>query len=102
VDSADAGRLRVLQYVFLTICARHYVQVQKHVDDCVSKGAKVLLGGKPHEALNAKGGSFYEPTVLAEVTKDMLPYKEETFGPTVPLIRFETEQEGIDMANDTE
>jgi succinate-semialdehyde dehydrogenase/glutarate-semialdehyde dehydrogenase len=88
--------------VFLTICARYYVQVQKHVDDCVSKGAKVLLGGKPHEALNANGGSFYEPTVLAEVTKDMLPYKEETFGPTVPLIRFETEQEGIDMANDTE
>jgi succinate-semialdehyde dehydrogenase/glutarate-semialdehyde dehydrogenase len=52
------------------------VQVQKHVDDCVSKGAKVLLGGKSHEALNAKGGSFYEPTVLASVTMDMLHNKE--------------------------
>jgi succinate-semialdehyde dehydrogenase/glutarate-semialdehyde dehydrogenase len=73
-----------------------------HVEDCVKKGGKVLAGGRPLDALNATGGTFFEPTVIADVTRDMLPYQQETFGPLVPLIRFETEEEAIHMANDTE
>ena len=72
------------------------------VEDCVQKGAVVLTGGKAHAQLNAQGGTFFEPTVLTGVTRDMLPYQQETFGPVVPLIKFSTEQEAIDMANDTE
>jgi len=72
------------------------------VEDCVKKGATLLVGGKPHAALNAQGGTFFEPTVLTNVTRDMLPFTQETFGPLVPLIKFKTEQEAIDMANDTE
>ncbi len=72
--------------------------VEKHVADAVAKGARVVTGGKRH----ALGGSFYEPTVLAEATPGMLIAKEETFGPVAPLFRFQTEEEAIRMANDTE
>ncbi|AMV71924.1 NADP-dependent succinate-semialdehyde dehydrogenase [Desulfuromonas carbonis] len=72
--------------------------VEKHVADAVAKGARVVTGGKRH----ALGGSFYEPTVLAEATPGMLIAKEETFGPVAPLFRFQTEEEAIHMANDTE
>lgn len=68
----------------------------------MQKGAVVLTGGNAHAQLNAQGGTFFEPTVLTGVTRDMLPYQQETFGPVVPLIKFSTEQEAIDMANDTE
>ncbi len=73
-------------------------KVQEHVDDAVGKGAKVLTGGKAH----ALGGSFYEPTVLANVTPAMAVAREETFGPVAPLFKFDTEEEAIRMANDTE
>ena len=73
-------------------------KVQEHVADAVAKGAKVLAGGKPA----ALGGLFYEPTVLVNVTRDMRLMREETFGPVAPLIRFKTEQEAIEMANNTE
>jgi succinate-semialdehyde dehydrogenase/glutarate-semialdehyde dehydrogenase len=73
-------------------------KVEEHVADAVSKGAKVALGGKRH----ALGGTFYEPTVLTWVTPEMKVAGEETFGPVAPLFRFETEQEAIRMANDTE
>ncbi len=73
-------------------------KVEEHVADAVGKGARVLSGGKPH----ALGGNFYEPTLLADVTTDMLISREETFGPVAPLFRFETEEEVIAMANDTE
>jgi succinate-semialdehyde dehydrogenase/glutarate-semialdehyde dehydrogenase len=73
-------------------------KVQEHVADAVAKGAKVLTGGKP----DALGGLFYEPTVLINVTRDMRLMREETFGPVAPLIRFKTEQEAIEMANNTE
>lgn len=76
-------------------------KVVKHVEDCVSKGAKVLAGGSAHGELNSAGGTFFIPTVLAGVTKDMLPYKEETFGPLAPLFSFKTEEEVIRIANDT-
>jgi succinate-semialdehyde dehydrogenase/glutarate-semialdehyde dehydrogenase len=73
-------------------------KVQEHIDDAVSKGAKVTVGGKPHEL----GGLFFEPTVLTGVDTSMKVTKEETFGPVAPLFRFETEEEGVAMANDTE
>jgi succinate-semialdehyde dehydrogenase/glutarate-semialdehyde dehydrogenase len=73
-------------------------KVEEHVADAVAKGAKVALGGKRH----ALGGTFYEPTVLTYVTPDMKVAGEETFGPVAPLFRFETEEEAIRMANDTE
>jgi succinate-semialdehyde dehydrogenase / glutarate-semialdehyde dehydrogenase len=68
------------------------------VADAVSKGAKVTLGGKPHSL----GGLFFEPTVLTEVTTDMIVSREETFGPVAPLFRFDTEEQVIGMANDSE
>jgi succinate-semialdehyde dehydrogenase/glutarate-semialdehyde dehydrogenase len=73
-------------------------KVEKHVADALSKGAKTLLGGKRHE----RGGLFFQPTVLTNVTPDMLVSFEETFGPVAPLIRFKTEEEVIRLANNTE
>ncbi len=73
-------------------------KVQEHVDDAVAKGGKILIGGKPHPL----GLSFYEPTVIANVTAAMKVSSEETFGPLAPLFRFETDAEVIKMANDTE
>lgn len=73
-------------------------KVQSHVDDAVKGGAKVLVGGKAH----ALGGLFYEPTVMTEVTPNMLVSKEETFGPVAPLFRFKTEEDVVAMANDTD
>ncbi len=73
-------------------------KVEEHVEDAVSKGAKVLTGGARHEL----GGTFYQPTVLTEVTTQMKVTREETFGPVAPLFRFKTEEEGIALANDTE
>ncbi len=72
--------------------------VEELVQDAMDKGGKVLLGGKRHEL----GGSFFEPTVMADVTTDMKVAKEETFGPFAPLFRFKTEKEAVRMANDTE
>jgi succinate-semialdehyde dehydrogenase/glutarate-semialdehyde dehydrogenase len=73
-------------------------KVQEHIEDALSKGAKVVIGGKPHEL----GGNFFQPTVLRDVTTDMIVTREETFGPVAPLFRFSTEEEGIRMANATE
>jgi len=73
-------------------------KVEEHIQDAVSKGAKVIVGGNRH----ALGGRFFEPTVLANVAPTALMAKEETFGPVAPLFRFKTDEEGIAMANDTE
>ena len=73
-------------------------KVEQHIADAVGKGAEVATGGHRHKL----GGTFFEPTVLKEVTADMLITREETFGPVAPLYRFHTEQEAIDMANATE
>ena len=80
------------------IDANALAKVERHIEDAVSKGARIVLGGKPH----ALGGTFFEPTVLTGVTGEMLIAREETFGPVAPLFRFESEQEAIRMANDTE
>ena len=77
---------------------RALAKVEEQVKDAVSKGGKVVIGGKRH----ALGGSFYEPTVLSGATKEMLAFREETFGPFAPIFRFTTEAEAIAMANDTE
>ncbi len=73
-------------------------KVEEHIADAVSKGARIVLGGKRHPL----GGTFFEPTILADVTPQMLVAREETFGPVAPLFRFKTEDEAIRMANDTE
>jgi succinate-semialdehyde dehydrogenase / glutarate-semialdehyde dehydrogenase len=73
-------------------------KIEDHIQDAVAKGGRVLLGGKRH----ALGQTFFEPTVLSEVTSQMKVAREETFGPLAPLFRFESDEEGIQMANDTE
>ncbi|MGL6204949.1 MAG: NAD-dependent succinate-semialdehyde dehydrogenase [Giesbergeria sp.] len=75
-------------------------KVQRHVDDAVAKGGKVLTGGKRLSSLGS--GQFYEPTVVADATPDMLCAREETFGPFAPVFKFKTEQEAIAAANNTE
>jgi len=72
------------------------VKVQRHVEDAVAKGGRVLVGGK------RLAGQFFEPTVVADATADMLCAKEETFGPFAPVFKFKTEQEAVDAANNTE
>ncbi len=73
-------------------------KVEELIQDALDKGGRLLTGGKRHEL----GGSFFEPTVMADVTTAMKVAKEETFGPFAPLFRFKTEKEAIQMANDTE
>ncbi|MEE6031299.1 NAD-dependent succinate-semialdehyde dehydrogenase [Avibacterium paragallinarum] len=73
-------------------------KVQCHIDDALQKGAKLVLGGKPADL----GGTFFQPTVLKEVNQTMLVAKEETFAPLAPIFKFETEEQAIAMANDTE
>jgi len=73
-------------------------KVEEHVSDATSRGARVVTGGKRH----ALGGTYYEPTILADVTPEMTIFREETFGPVAPLIRFRTDAEVIELANRTE
>ncbi len=73
-------------------------KVEEHIADAVGKGARVVVGGNRHSL----GGSYFEPTVLADVDTSMMVTREETFGPVAPLFRFKTEEEAIAMANDTE
>jgi succinate-semialdehyde dehydrogenase / glutarate-semialdehyde dehydrogenase len=80
------------------IDAKAVVKVEEHIANAQALGAKVLLGGKRH----ALGGTFFEPTILTDVTPEMLVAREETFGPVAPLFKFTTEAQAIAMANDTE
>jgi len=80
------------------IDAKAVEKVEEHIADAVGKGAKVVVGGKRH----ALGGTFFQPTVLAEVTAAMAVAREETFGPVAPLFRFKTEAELAAAANATE
>jgi succinate-semialdehyde dehydrogenase/glutarate-semialdehyde dehydrogenase len=73
-------------------------KVEEHIRDAKDKGARVLVGGKRHQ----RGGRFFEPTVLTDVTPAMLVAREETFGPVAPLFRFKTDADAIALANDTE
>lgn len=80
------------------IDAKAVKKVEEHIADARAKGATVITGGQRH----ALGGTFFQPTVLSGVTSDMMICKEETFGPVAPVVRFETEEEGLAMANATE
>jgi succinate-semialdehyde dehydrogenase/glutarate-semialdehyde dehydrogenase len=73
-------------------------KVEEHIQDATKKGAKVVVGGQRHE----RGGRFFQPTVLVDVTSSMMVAREETFGPVAPLFRFKTDEEAVAMANDTE
>ena len=73
-------------------------KIEEHISDALANGATLLAGGTTH----ALGGNFFQPTVLGEVTSEMLVARDETFGPLAPVFRFETEAEAISMANDTE
>jgi succinate-semialdehyde dehydrogenase/glutarate-semialdehyde dehydrogenase len=73
-------------------------KVERHIADAVQKGARVAYGGKRH----ALGGTFFQPTVITDVTPQMLVAREETFGPVAPLFRFATEADATAMANATE
>ncbi|WP_305366902.1 NAD-dependent succinate-semialdehyde dehydrogenase [Pseudomonas sp. LAIL14HWK12:I7] len=72
-------------------------KVEEHIADAVEKGARIATGGKRHTL----GGSYFEPTVLTDVPHEALIFNDETFGPVAPLFRFDSEEEAINMANDT-
>ena len=80
------------------IDAAALAKVESHVADAVAKGARLVAGGRRH----ALGGTFYEPTVLADVSPEAMVFREETFGPVAPLFRFRTDEEVIELANRTE
>lgn len=73
-------------------------KVEFHIGDALEKGGRLVCGGKPHTL----GGTFFEPTIIADVTDTMRVAREETFGPLAPVFRFETDEEAIAMANATE
>jgi len=72
-------------------------KVVLHIDDALNKGAKLVLGGKPSDC----GSNFFHPTILTDVNQDMRLNHEETFGPVAPIIKFKTESEAIELANNT-
>ncbi|MGG5809222.1 NADP-dependent succinate-semialdehyde dehydrogenase [Falsiroseomonas sp. CW058] len=73
-------------------------KVEEHIADATAKGASIVTGGRRH----ARGGNFFEPTILADVPPSALVFREETFGPVAPLFRFRTEEEAVKLANDSE
>lgn len=88
-DTTDLGPL---------VAKRQLELLEAQVVDAVEKGAKVLVGGKRPEGL---AGAYYEPTLLANITSDMRVWQEEVFGPVLPIVTFDTEDEAIRLANDT-
>ena len=80
------------------INAEAVAKVEEHIADALARGARIITGGQRHE----RGGTFFQPTMLADVPHDALIFREETFGPVAPLFRFHTEEEAIKLANDTE
>jgi succinate-semialdehyde dehydrogenase/glutarate-semialdehyde dehydrogenase len=73
-------------------------KMEEHIADALAKGGRLVAGGRPH----ALGHTFFQPTIIADATQDMLVAKEETFGPLAPVIKFETDDDAIAKANDTE
>lgn len=80
------------------VAERQLKLLEEQVADAVSKGAKVLIGGKKPDGLE---GAYYEPTLLTNITNDMRVWQEEVFGPVLPIVTFTSEEEAIEMANDT-
>jgi len=79
------------------INAQALEKVAAHVADAKQKGGRIVTGGEPH----ALGGTFFEPTVIAEASREMQLFTEETFGPVAPVFRFKDDAEAVAMANDT-
>lgn len=79
------------------IDAKAFAFMRTLLDDAVAKGATIVCGGKP----SALGGNFFEPTIVTGVTRDMRLFQEEIFGPIAPVVRFSTEDEAVELANDT-
>jgi succinate-semialdehyde dehydrogenase/glutarate-semialdehyde dehydrogenase len=102
--SATVGRLKVANGLVEgaqqgpLINMEALLKVEEHIGDALARGARIVTGGRRHQL----GGTFFEPTVLADVTADTLLAREETFGPMAPLFRFGSEEEAIRRANDTE
>lgn len=92
-NGADEG---VVQGPLINVAAID--KVEEHIEDAVSKGATIVEGGKRH----ALGGSFFEPTIVRDVTKEMKVAREETFGPLAPVFKFDSEEDVVAQANDTE
>ncbi len=80
------------------INAEAVAKVEAHIADAVKRGARIVTGGARHP----RGGNFFTPTILADVSAGADIFREETFGPVAPLFRFETEEEAVKLANDTE
>ena len=80
------------------------LQVRSHVDDATAQGARVVIGGSSAPELKEpyNKGYFFQPTVIADATPSMKIYREETFGPAMPLFKFRYDEEAIKLANDTE
>ena len=81
------------------VAERQLTLLESQVEDAISKGAKVITGGRRPAKL---AGYFYEPTIITNITSDMRAWKEEIFGPVLPVRQFKTETEAIALANDTE
>lgn len=81
------------------VAERQVVKLEEQIKDALDKGAKLHCGGKRPQGLS---GAFYEPTILTNITKDMRVWKEEVFGPALPIVGFDTYEEAIELANDTE
>lgn len=81
------------------VAERQVLKLKEQVKDALDKGAKLHCGGKRPDGLS---GAFYEPTLLTNITKDMRVWKEEVFGPALPIVGFDTYEEAIELANDTE
>ncbi|KAK8774228.1 hypothetical protein V5799_011236 [Amblyomma americanum] len=75
----------------------HRLKVEHHMTDAIKKGGKVVVGGKRR----ARGGNFFEPTLITDVTRNMLVCEEETFGPVASVLKFKTEDEAVELANST-
>ena len=97
----DRGQSPVHQTWHSDMCV---VQVKSHVDDAVAQGARVVIGGSESPRLPGPydKGYFFQPTVVADATPSMKIYREETFGPAMPLFKFKYDEEAVKMANDTE
>ena len=80
------------------VAERQVVKLREQVEDALAKGAKVEFGGRSPEGLT---GAYYEPTVLTNITKDMRVWQEEVFGPVLPVVTFSSEEEAVELANDT-
>ncbi|MBC8393961.1 MAG: aldehyde dehydrogenase [Deltaproteobacteria bacterium] len=83
------------------ISSQHLKEVDDDVKKAVEQGAKILCGGKRYDVGDCKNGNFYEPTILTNVTPEMECFQKEIFGPVLVVTKFETAQEGIDLANNT-